>query len=148
MKMETWCLGWGNGEGGGGLPERRDVRALLMLMLIAASLAERPSVEWLALAANFHVISPLAQLLAQNTRPVCVHVAISLSKNVLHKTCLHSASHSLLFCFFSLHDIDDTAELGSDSSHFLSILRRLKETEQTWWAELWCALDGLNHILQ
>lgn len=54
---------------------------------------------------------------------------------------------SLLFYFFSLHDIDDTAELGSDSSHFLSIIRRLKEREQTWWAELWCALDGLNHIL-
>lgn len=54
---------------------------------------------------------------------------------------------SLLFYFFSLHDIDATAELGSDSSHFLSIIQRLKEKEQTWSAELWRALDGLNHIL-
>lgn len=47
---------------------------------------------------------------------------------------------SLLFYFFSLHDIDDTAGLRSDSSHFLSIIRRLKADVRADVVELNCGV--------
>lgn len=123
-------------------------------MLIVASVAERPSVgefpsRRITQGAEWHVIFTFA-LLPADIFPLCVSADIFLSTKMIHKTRLRSAALLLLFYFFSpLLDIDQRCgahiRLQSFPQHHLEIKGNRADM---WWAELLCALDGLNHILQ
>lgn len=121
-------------------------------MLIVASVAERPSVGEFPsrrIIAEWHVIFTFA-LLPADIFPLRVSADIFLSTKMIHKTRLRSATLLLLFYFFSpLLDIDRRCgahiRLQSFPQHHLEIKGNRADM---WWAELLCALDGLNHILQ